>query len=45
MKEVTLVVWTAVLAFMGGGFGYFLFLLYSKRSEALHADHENELEN
>ena len=45
MKEIALVVWTAVLAFMRGGFGYFFFLLYSKRSKVLHPDPKNELEN
>ncbi|MBK8498131.1 MAG: hypothetical protein IPL52_04760 [Flavobacteriales bacterium] len=40
MKEASLVVWTAVVAFIGGGFGTFVYLVLSSRSK--RARHEQE---
>lgn len=42
MKEASLVVWTAVVAFIGGGFGTFIYLLLSNRSRRTRREHDHE---
>lgn len=40
MKEASLVVWTAVIAFLGGGFGTFVYLIIAHRSKQARLEKE-----